>query len=243
MIIKALQFLMIFTLGLIIGIWLFSSPTLVSKQDPNQAVTLKQQPQPASDLTSEQRTQALNQLNQQIEEQAHTIAELSNQIKQLQQANEQLQQGQIQHAPTADIDETPRLPALEVLSMQDFESRLKDQFLDRFRGVAIELAGEQLADVRKSFNQNQSKDGWSAQYENQIGDFFSQNDPNRLHFIEEVNCNTQMCRVKVQPSDANHWKKLYSNLTQQEWYASMTLIEQSDNSNTQVYYIPKPFNP
>ncbi|MGX5201052.1 hypothetical protein [Aliikangiella sp. IMCC44632] len=243
MIIKALQFLMVFTLGLIIGIWPFGHSTTNLNANSENSLTSTEASLAANDWIEPELTSNLSHLELQLKEQADTIASLKNQVNQLQTVNKQLSQNKRPNNDSQSITEAAPRPELEVLTMQDFETRIKDQFLDRFRGIAIQLEGEQLAEVKTSFSQNQNKDGWSAQYENYISDYFSQNNPSNAHFIEEINCNTRMCRLKVQPGDTNQWKKLYANLTQQEWYSSMTLVEQSESSNTKIYYIPKPFNP
>jgi hypothetical protein len=168
----------------------------------------------------------INQLYAKIDEQKQQIAALEQSLLQLQQAAEP--------EPLAEAE------SLETISMADFEKKIKGAFRDRFKGYAIELNDEQNDEFKKMFEREQKRSTWSAEFENSINEFIRVNDPNGIHYVDEVVCNHMGCRLKVQSSEMEDWQKLYSSMTRQGWFDSMTLVKKSDTPGTMVYYIPKP---
>ncbi|TQV86876.1 hypothetical protein [Aliikangiella coralliicola] len=153
---------------------------------------------------------------------------------------EQLQQ-QLNALNPLSKNETENPPKeLQTLSMDDFQNKMKDQFVEQFRGYAIELSDEQLDSVKKTFETSSEKANWNAEYENRITDYIQEADSNGLHFIDELTCNQNMCRLKVQSNEPKNWQQIYSSMTQQKWYNTMTLIEKTDEPGQFIYYIPKP---
>ena len=134
------------------------------------------------------------------------------------------------------------IKGLETVSMKDFEEKMKAQFLERFKGYAIELEGERLESIKKEFDRDNGKSEWSNEYENHINAYIQDNDPERLHFVDELTCNNNMCRLKVNSSEPNNWNSLFLSLTQQNWYNSITLKENSEDSSIFIYFITRPQN-
>ena len=130
--------------------------------------------------------------------------------------------------------------SLKTISMEDFESQVQDQFVNRFKGIAIKVSGEQLKGIEEEFNREQQKADWNAEYETNISNYIQKLDPNGMHFVDELTCNRRMCRLSVNSSDTDGWQKLYLSMTEQQWYRSMTLTEATDNPNQMVYYITQP---
>jgi regulator of replication initiation timing len=173
------------------------------------------------------------------------LTELDNLINSQQQKIENLQanlerqitlNNQLRITPS----EVEEVKGLESLTMEDFEKKMKNQFFDRFKGYAIEITGKRLESMQKEFDRDSGKLEWSSQYENHISNYIQDNDPERLHFVDELNCNSNMCRLKVSSSEPNGWNRLFLNLTQQTWYNSITLKENSEDPTTFIYFITKP---
>lgn len=227
-------------LGIFLGYLFFSHqpPQPVSEPLPIKAATvtpvresdLPPQAPAKSDLISSNERAIVNDNHQQvIERQQQTIEQLKVALRQLEEIP----------PITTDVEElTP--DQLETISIEDFEKRIQTQFMQRFRGFAVKLEGEQLEQIRDSFEKDSTRADWNSNYENNISRFISDSDPNGLHYVDELSCNRNMCRLKVQSSEVNSWQKLYHSMTQQSWYNSMTLTESSADPNTFVYYIPRP---
>ena len=249
MLISFIKYLMVLTLGLVFGYLIFTEQvtqpvidnnlnlepidkiiepvTSVSLLEKPDGVIYAQENPPEKDL--------IQQLNKKIETQQEKINELENLLTQKNDSNLTLQKNQIQEELL-----TPQ--AIETLSMQDFESKMKDQFLDRFKGYAIELDGERLDSIKKEFNKDSSKADWNVDYENNINTFLQDNDPNRLHYVDELICNSNMCRLKVNTNQPNNWQQLFLRMTQQAWYNSITLSESSGDPSIFIYFMTKPQN-
>ena len=73
-------------------------------------------------------------------------------------------------------------------------------------------------------------------FENRVVDFISREDPNSMHYLDEVGCNKSMCRLKVQSTEGEQWQKIYANMTKESWYNSMTLVEKSEDPG-QLYLL------
>ncbi|MET1257280.1 hypothetical protein [Aliikangiella maris] len=132
-------------------------------------------------------------------------------------------------------------PKLKTISVDDFEKEVKDKLFSHFKGYAIKLGENELENIKKSFDGQQTRSNWSAEFENNMNAFFSESNADNRHFIEELNCNDSMCRLKVDSSDMNNWQQIYAQMTQQDWYQSITLVESTDSPNQIIYYIPKHF--
>ncbi len=127
---------------------------------------------------------------------------------------------------------------LKKMSMTDFEESMKDSFVDRFKGIVLELSGTELEAMKKSFNSSTDKNDWSNQYETSIANFLTENDLNGDHFIQTLSCNTQMCRLEVNTNNDESWNSLYASMTQQPWYKTITVEESSDYPGNHIYYLP-----
>ncbi len=245
MVISILKHLVSLTLGLLIGYYLFSSETSSSNNDtrseqamsdvahqqsasaskPMNVVQIPETTPTASMAKLTQSNVALNENDKKIiEQQKAQILALESEIFRLQK-----------HQST---DETTQ--SLQVMSMNDFETHIKSQFLNRFRGIAIEVSGRELDGIRKEFSRNQTKAEWNADYENRITDFIQRTDSDGLHFVDELTCNNRFCRLTVNSSSPEDWRKLYHQMTEQSWYQSMTLSEKTNDPNRRVYYITEP---
>lgn len=240
MIVNILKYAITLTIGIIIGFFLLDSEKTAEKSttettEIDSAVHIDTPGIPAETETIQLTTPPITDNSDELKT---IINQQQRRIKQLEQALSQRKTQTRQSTTTA----TSPAPSenLETITMRDFESKIQDQFVDRFKGYAIEIEENQLAEFQKGFESNSNKDQWSAEYENSINDFLADADPNNLHFIEEVSCNTSMCRLRVQSSESNHWQQIYSQMTRQQWFNSITLKEPATDPNYFTYYIPKP---
>ncbi len=252
MIISFIKYLMVLTLGLVFGYLIFTEqvvqPPIEVGLNDETTEKVTEFTNPMTQVTPLEITEVstnpqkdlldadlINKLNQQIEFQQKKISELENLLSQKNSANQTSLKNLAQ-----DEQLTPQ--AIETLSMQDFESKMKDQFLDRFKGYAIELDGERLDSIKKEFNKDSTKADWNVDYENNINAFLQDNDPNRLHYVDELICNSNMCRLKVNTNQPNNWQQLFLRMTQQAWYNSITLSESSGDPSIFIYFMTKPQN-
>lgn len=167
-------------------------------------------------------------------------SQLSNFIsKQLKQPtsnnNENLE---IQLAEETDQETNQETSSLKKMSFQDFEETMKDSFSDRFKGIILELSGKKLDDIKRSFQQSSDSNEWSVQYEDSIAAFLQENDLNGDHFIQSLSCNPSVCRLEVNTNNPESWNSLYASMTEQEWYESITIQENSDYPGNVIYYLP-----
>jgi hypothetical protein len=239
MVIKLVKILMVLSTGIIIGYLIFSQKTVSEKdnvvakhQDIQKPVSypLKKITKPEIKIGESIDKETLAELDNLIESQQQQIANLELSLEQQIALNKQL----IAKTEAEEVD------GLEVLTMTDFEERMKDQFFDRFKGYAIELSGKRLETMQKEFDRDTGKSEWSSQYESNINSYILDNDLERLHFVDELNCNSHMCRLKVSSSEPTKWNRLFLSLTQQKWYNSITLKESSEDPNVFIYFITKP---
>lgn len=129
-------------------------------------------------------------------------------------------------------------PQLTKMSMEDFERSMKDSFTDRFKGVVLELSGNELEAIKKSFDNSTDKNEWSYRYENSITSFLAEKDLNGDHFIQSISCNTQICRLEINTNNDENWDSVYASMTQQSWYKTITVEENSDYPGNHIYYLP-----
>ena len=245
MLIRIITSLMIFTLGIIAGYLIFSSnePMANSNQPAPSSATVepeassKETPLTGNSATASQESQP--QLSDASPDSAQLKAQLESKDQQIAQLKRALAESNKRLTKSKPSNED-KVQSLQSISMEDFEEKLKGSFRDRFKGYAIEISGDQLDNFRKAFEGEQSKETWSAEYENHINEFISNTDPNGLHYVEEVNCNKALCRLKVQSGETESWQRLYSEMTQQEWFNSITLFENTDDPGSHIYYIPRP---
>lgn len=239
MLIKIIQHLMTLTVGVLAGYLLFTppkTPQVVIEPQPIASTETIITSTPVeladtkaiSDINEETlNTSEIEQLKQLVKSQARQILQLKDNIK---------VQAEAIAANKKQADEPEKL---KTMSMKEFEDDIKNKFLNRFRGYAITLEKEQLKDIKTSFEAQQARSSWSAEYENYISDYMSKANPDNLHFIEELSCNKSMCRLKVESNNLDNWETIYSQMTQQNWYNSITFIERSNDPNRFTYYIPK----
>lgn len=135
-------------------------------------------------------------------------------------------------------DATNNDPQLKKMSMQDFEESMKDSFVERFKGIVLELSGNELKAVKESYSNSSDKNDWSYQYENSIAHFLTENDRNGDHFIQTINCNTKVCRLEINTNNDESWNTLYASMTLQNWYKTITVEENSDYPGNHIYYLP-----
>lgn len=129
-------------------------------------------------------------------------------------------------------------PLLKKMSMQDFEESMKDSFVNRFKGVVLELSGNELEAVKKSYSNSTDRNDWSNNYENSIASFLAENDLNGDHFVQTINCNTQVCKLEINTNNDETWSRLYASMTLQPWYKTITVEENSDYPGNHIYYLP-----
>ncbi len=233
---------MVFTSGLIAGYAYFSpsgstTSVIVTPHEMNSDNSNTSQNSEKADSSRAQ----IDELNQIITAQSERILTLQAELSSL------ATEVPVVTAPPTEVSKTmvkkeEEIEPLVTITTDDFNRKIKDQFLSRFKGYAIQMEGEQLAELQKNFDRQQEKNSWSAEYENHISDYLSRQDPNGIHFIEELNCNKNMCRLKVQSTEGQQWKKLYASMTKQDWYSSMTLVEKNENPNKHIYYIRKHYD-
>ncbi|TQV75085.1 hypothetical protein FLL45_09085 [Aliikangiella marina] len=239
MLIKTIPYAMAATAGFIVAYVIFGQPKTEPQNPLPERIPTITKPETASDSTAFDRPiqvpspSNLEQSQSELEQLRRLVDTQASKINSLEAALEQYATKE-----SAESDSPPK--GLETISMDDFENRMKGSFRNRFKGVAIELKPEQIKEFNRMFDANSQKSEWGVEYENRITNFIANSDPNGLHFIEEVNCINHMCRLKVQSSEAADWQNLYSNMTNENWFNSMTLVEKSDIPGMHIYYIPKP---
>ncbi|WP_444997810.1 hypothetical protein [Aliikangiella sp. IMCC44359] len=239
MLIKTIQHLMTLTVGFLAGYLLFNKQPPQVAIEPQQIASTETMTTsiPAIELAEKEATitvdkntlnsTEIEQLKRLVKSQTSQILKLEENIK----AQAELIATNQKHA------DKPQ--KLKTMSMKEFEEDVKNKFVNRFKGYAIELEKNQLKDIKASFETQQARSSWSAEYENYISDYMSKANPDNLHFIEELNCNKSMCRLKVESNNLEDWEAIYSQMTQQKWYDSLTFIERSNDPNRFTYYIPK----
>ena len=129
-------------------------------------------------------------------------------------------------------------PTLKKMSMKDFEESMKDSFVDRFKGIVLEISGEELDAMKKTFSETNERNEWSNRYEESIANFFADNDRDGEHFIQSINCNTKICRLEINTNNDATWNTLYASMTEEPWYKTITLEEDTGYPGNHVYYLP-----
>jgi hypothetical protein len=173
-----------------------------------------------------------------INAQAAEIQQLLKQIELLQsqlksqqtQKNNSLANNQAQQ-PQAETE-------LRTMNMQTFEESMKTQFTNQFKGVVLQLEGQRLEDIKQGYASSNEKNEWSNQYENSIAEFLATQDMNGDHYLQSLDCNTNVCRLEVNTNDTNSWNRLYAKMTNQTWYKSITVQEKSEYPGNVIYYLP-----
>ena len=122
--------------------------------------------------------------------------------------------------------------------MNDFEESMKSSFVDRFKGVILEISGKELESMKNAYNATSDKNEWSNKIESSISSFLAENELEGEHFIQGLNCNTSICRLEVNTNNNETWNTLYASMAQEPWYDTITMQENSDYPGNHIYYLP-----
>ena len=129
--------------------------------------------------------------------------------------------------------------AMNILSMDDLHRKMEQQFEDQMKFTMIKLEGRRLKDIQDSFEQDTRRNDWSANYETKISEFIQTNDTNSLHFVENLECKSRICKLEITSADVDAWQQLFARMVQQDWYRTVNMVWKPDDDGRLTYYLPR----
>ena len=176
-----------------------------------------------------------NTLKQTVLQQASVIQSLKDEINAL---SKRLAVTSIDEISTNNENKENNNAPLKKMGMDDFESLTKETFIDKFKGVVLSVSGKQLESLKKGFENSVDSDGESLAYQNQISDYLLNNNPYSEHYVDDIRCQGDICRLEISTSNEDNWNQLYADMTRQDWYTSITFEEESEYPGQHIYYLP-----
>jgi len=194
-------------------------------------------------INTKQLSQAESKKNNQINYQK-LIAAKDKQIELLKLKLSNYSDDQSSSNGIASLDENEKNISLEnrpnnlkVIGFKEFEEEMKESFLNRFKGVILQLKGHELDMFKNSFTLSNETNEWSSVFESSVTSFLTDNNNNGDHFIYSLSCKTTICRLEVNTNNLDSWNSLYASMTYQPWYESITIQENSDYPGNIIYYL------
>ncbi|PHS16791.1 MAG: hypothetical protein COA86_11025 [Kangiella sp.] len=176
-------------------------------------------------------TEEQGDLKKMIAKQADIIKRLNTDISDL---SDQLASLQLKNENIAS-DENPPLVKMR---MDDFENLTKETFIEKFKGIVLSISGNRLEALKRGFERSLDQDEKSLAYQNNISGYLLENNPYSEHYIDDLRCQGDICRLEISTSNDESWEQIYADMTRQDWYTSVTFEEESEFQGRHIYYLP-----
>lgn len=241
MLITTIKYLMLLTTGFVLGFIIYAKePAQINliEENSNDVVVTNNELKPLLSPESALAQKSNEPLQQQESTTKNTTnAALQQQIIQLKAEIAKLKIDQLNRQNKS--GETSK--KLKILSLDEFNLlNNPKRNKNRFNGIAVTLDDEILENIHQELILGNQDSEWGVEYKQHISTFINQKDPDDLYFIDELFCNDDFCRLKVLTDEPESWQEVYASMVYQAWYQSITFIENSNNANVFIYYIPKP---
>jgi len=202
MLIRAITYLVTLSLGAL-GSYLFLS----SNQQPESKKISQLSSQ--IDVSTLQvgdsiNQQTLDKLNLLIKSQQIKIKELQN----TRSANTSITGQAEEFQQSENLEDDISSNKLESISEKSFQGLISDHFIDQFKGYSVEVESIGFERMTKSFDRNKTRADWNDAYEENINNFIYESDTDGIHYLEQVICNSNTCRIKVITDEGDKWEKL-----------------------------------
>ena len=165
-----------------------------------------------------------------IAEQAKTIEKLNFNILELSNRLSSLLKND-------NIDSDKNRPLVK-MEMEDFENLTKETFVEKFKGIVLSISGDRLESLKRGFEGSVDQNEKSLAYQNNISSYLLDNNPYSEHYIDDLRCQGDICRLEISTSNEKTWEQIYAGMTRQDWYTSITFEEESEFQGRHIYYLP-----
>lgn len=133
---------------------------------------------------------------------------------------------------------TDEKPPLIKMEMADFEDLTKEIFMKKFKGVVLSISGKHLESLKRGFEGSVEQDEKSLAYQHNISRYLLENNPYSEHYVDDLRCQSDICRLEISTSNEEAWEHIYAGMTREDWYTSITFEESSDFPGQHIYYLP-----
>ena len=124
------------------------------------------------------------------------------------------------------------------MEMDDFENLTKETFVEKSKGIVLNISGNRLESLKRGFERSLNQDEKSLTYQNNISGYLLDNNPYSEHYIDDLRCQGDICRLEISTSNEETWEQIYAGMTRQDWYTSITFEEESEFPGRHIYYLP-----
>ena len=218
---KYLAFLMI---GIAIGIYGYGDYTQRETFDIEKFATAQTQdkeiPKVFEELPSGPGEPYLEIVRKQDEEIAHLKAEVA----------------QMKTAAQKPASENSQYEPMQIMSFEEMTDSLQETLRNQFRNRIFIVPEKMMRQLKEEFLE-ESYSTWGMEYQDKILDFFVTADAENQYYLQNIECKTKICRLEVNTENGAVWRQIYSSMTHQDWYSSITFQEESDYPGTVIYYL------
>jgi len=124
------------------------------------------------------------------------------------------------------------------MEVDHFENLAKETFVEKFKGIVLSISGNRLEALKRGFEGSVDQDEKSLAYQNNISGYLLDNNPYSEHYIDDLRCQGDICRLEISTSNDETWEQIYADMTRQDWYTSITFEEESEIPGRHIYYLP-----
>ncbi len=233
MIMSVIKYLMSFVIGISIGFFVFSNQNAVQPSEEEITSTIEREYSPPvfKEIPVTDVTASKEDISDVVDSKDRIIDRLKKRIESL-----ELKLSSIAENNPEELQTEPKLTKL---SMKELRKRMNNDFKDKFKGMVVESSERELSNMKRAFESDQTENQWSKQYTENINDFLDNGDIASEHFIQNIECKSHMCKLEISSNNDESWGKLYSSMTEQDWYQSITFMEKSEYPGFYVYYLPR----
>ncbi|MDH5432307.1 MAG: hypothetical protein OEY19_00025 [Gammaproteobacteria bacterium] len=242
MVIKLIKYSIAVTLGVIIGFYIQNSGSSVAIELTNdiEEITTNNSESTLLNVGQNSSEKSINdELKTMQNDAIQQINHLSQQLKEKDKVINELKK-QLEISPDSDEPTTDVAKLLRTISFADFRQIVDDSLQRRFNDYLIQLDQNESDEINLAVTRRPKKNDWNEELKSNIHQYIKSQDQDNLHFVEDIICNSNLCRLKVQSDDHQHWKNIYYSMTRQDWFDSPTIMSKSNDPNVFVYFISKP---
>ncbi|MDQ7048133.1 MAG: hypothetical protein Q9M92_00785 [Enterobacterales bacterium] len=227
-------------MGIFIGYWGFAAQRSTDKEGQENVASLNREASLAQNdnvqSTATQQQTRIHQLLKKIKRLENKLEDLTHRVSSTTAVQEPPKQ---QNSKMLAVKSDKNLTKMNI---EDFNNMMQESIVSRSRSIILQFDDKRIAELKEDFDKLQFSDEWSINYQDKMSQFITENDSSGDLFINTINCRTSICRLEVNTSNLQFWEALYLNMSQQSWFQSITIQENTDYPDTIIYYLIKQEN-
>jgi len=128
--------------------------------------------------------------------------------------------------------------AMQVITYRDIERKFMAIAEREFKHTLIQL-DERQTQSRERILKQLAETQWSQSYAQKLTQYLLENDPNGLHFVNELECRGSYCKLAVTTSSPGDWNQLIRNMSETEWYNSLAYLSHYSTDSEQTLFFER----